>query len=114
MSAADKKLWAQIKKQADKIYAKPSAYKSGYIVKKYKELGGKFISSSDTHKGLSRWFAEEWKNQHGKVGYQHANDVYRPTKRVTKNTPKTWSELTPAQIKAAEKEKARTHHVKKF
>jgi hypothetical protein len=27
---------------ADKIYSKPSAYKSGYIVKKYKELGGTY------------------------------------------------------------------------
>jgi hypothetical protein len=27
---------------ADKIYEKSSAYKSGYIVKKYKEMGGRY------------------------------------------------------------------------
>ena len=30
---------------ADEIYEKPSAYKSGYIVKKYKELGGKYTGN---------------------------------------------------------------------
>ena len=32
----DKKLYARVKKQADTVYSKPSAYKSGYIVKEYK------------------------------------------------------------------------------
>ena len=35
-------LYNKVKEQADKIYKKPSAYKSGYIVKKYKELGGTY------------------------------------------------------------------------
>jgi hypothetical protein len=38
----NKDLWISAKKAADKVYDKPSAYKSAYIVKKYKELGGKF------------------------------------------------------------------------
>ena len=37
---ADKDLYKRVKMYADMVYDKPSAYKSGYIVKKYKELGG--------------------------------------------------------------------------
>ena len=32
----DKNLYAKVKKMADEIYKKPSAYKSGYIVKNIK------------------------------------------------------------------------------
>lgn len=95
----NKKLWDKAKKLADAVYGKPSAYKSGYIVKKYKELGGTFYMTQERSKppktkSLTRWFKEKWVNQHGTVGYKHKDDVYRPSKRVTKDTPKTWSELT--------------------
>jgi hypothetical protein len=109
----DKKLWESVRKLADKTYAKPSAYKSGFIVKKYKELGGKFTSKKP-NEGLTRWFAEKWVNQHNKVGYQHANDIYRPSVKVTNKTPKTWKELTPDEIKRAKKEKATKHRVARF
>ncbi len=110
----NKKKWAAAKKAADAIYKKPSAYKSGYIVKKYKELGGTFEGEKDKVKGLNRWFAEKWVNQHGRVGYEHKNDVYRPSKRITKKTPTTWSELTPEQIEKAKKIKASGKRVRKF
>ena len=35
-------LYAKAKKMADAVYDRPSAYKSGFIVKKYKEMGGKY------------------------------------------------------------------------
>lgn len=111
---ANASLWKRIKLQADKIYKKPSAYKSGFIVKKYKEEGGTFVHKKNANEGLSRWFAEEWKNQHGKTGYAHANDVYRPSKKVTSKTPKTWNELSEKQIEKAKKEKYQTGRVKKF
>jgi hypothetical protein len=38
----DEELYDRVKKEVDKIYTKPSAYKSGFIVKRYKELGGKY------------------------------------------------------------------------
>ncbi len=38
----NKKLYEEVKNKADEIYKKPSAYKSGYIVKEYKRLGGKY------------------------------------------------------------------------
>lgn len=56
----NKPLYEHIKKMADGIYKKPSAYKSGYIVKTYKELGGKY-SNTKTKQGLSRWFKEKKK-----------------------------------------------------
>ena len=42
---------------ADQVYKKPSAYKSGFIVKKYKELGGKY-GDDGKEKNLSRWYKE--------------------------------------------------------
>ena len=48
-------LYEKAQKLADEIYKKPSAYKSGYIVKKYKELGGKY-GDDDEPKNLKRWF----------------------------------------------------------
>lgn len=110
----NKNLWIKVKKLADETYKAPSAYKSGFMVKKYKELGGKFTGEKDTGAGLTRWFAEDWKNQNNKVGYQKVGDIYRPTIRVNSRTPKTWKELTDAQIAKAKKEKAKNKRVKKF
>ena len=47
----DKVLYEKVKKMADEIYKKSSAYKSGYIVKKYKELGGEYIDDKKHGKG---------------------------------------------------------------
>ena len=89
----DKNLYAKAKKMADEIYKKPSAYKSGYIVKKYKELGGTYTDDKET-KGLKIWFEERWENI-SKDGYP----VYRPTVRVNKETPLTVSEIDKKQLK---------------
>ena len=42
----DKILYDKIKKQADKIYEKPSAYKSMYIQKIYKSMNGEYIDDN--------------------------------------------------------------------
>lgn len=119
----DKKLYENAKMQANKKYEKPSAYKSGYIVKLYKKLffekyGADAEPYSTSRKkrtaGLTRWFAEEWRNQRGEVGYSKKGDVYRPTKRITKQTPATFSELTSSQVKSAQVEKIKTGRVKQF
>ncbi len=101
----NKRLWAIAKQHADDVYKTPSAYKSGFIVKKYKELGGTFAGHKQKTTGLSRWFAEDWTNQRGEVGYKYKKDVYRPSKRVTNDTPRTWGELSDKQIQRAEKNK---------
>jgi hypothetical protein len=69
----DMKLYRQIKHEADNVYKKPSAYKSGWVVKEYKKRGGKY-KGSKTDEGLTRWFLENWKDV-GNKNYP----VYRPT-----------------------------------
>ena len=64
--------------------------------------------------GLGRWFAERWRNQRGEVGYKYKGDVYRPTRRVNKKTPTTFSELSPKRLSRARSEKKRTGRVSKF
>ena len=89
----DKDIHQKAKQIADEIYKKNSAYKSGFIVKKYKELGGSF-QGNKTNNGLSRWFKEEWEDI-GKNEYP----VYRPTKRINKSTPLTINEIDKQNLK---------------
>jgi len=86
-------LYKKAKNIADKKYDKPSAYKSGFIVKTYKEMGGTY-SDDNKPKNLERWYKEEWSDIGGKD-----YPVYRPTKRITKDTPLTVSEIDPVQAK---------------
>lgn len=83
-------------------YSKPSAYRSGAVVKLYKQLGGKY--KDDNKKKtiddypLKRWFLEMWGDinpNKTKTSYP----VYRPTKRITEKTPTTESELSKSRIK---------------
>ena len=90
----DKTLYEKVKKMADQVYTKPSAYKSGYIVKKYKELGGEYIDDNQP-KELKRWFSERWENINPNKGYP----VLRPTVRINKQTPLTVSEIDKKQLK---------------
>jgi hypothetical protein len=60
---------------------------------------------------LKRWFKERWqKNANGKMvdcGSDEGQDdaKCRPAKRISKETPKTWGELTPSQKKRAIEDK---------
>jgi len=109
----NQKLYDKIKKKLYKEMPKHSAYRSGLLVKKYKEAGGTY-SGEKTKKGLTRWFQEEWKTQDGKKTYQKKGDVFRPTKRISKDTPKTFNELSKKDIKKAQNEKKRKGRVKKY
>ena len=109
----NKKLYEKVKREIYAKYPEHSAYRSGLLVQEYKRRGGKY--RGDRSKGkLRRWFKEDWRNQRGEVGYDKAGDVYRPTKRVSKKTPTTFSELTEAEVRRAQKEKKRTGRVKSF
>jgi hypothetical protein len=88
----NKELYEKVRRNADAIYSKPSAYKSGYIVRAYKDLGGKY-SGDKTKEGISRWFHEKWVDV-GNKDYK----VYRPTKRINKLTPLTINEIDPKNI----------------
>ena len=50
-------------------------------------------------KNLNRWFKEEWET---------------PTKKVSGETPSTWSELTAAEKAAAQREKNTKGRVTKY
>lgn len=86
-------LYAQVKKLADQTYTKHSAYKSGFIVKTYKQHGGTY-SDDNKPKNLERWYNEVW----GDVGLKEY-PVYRPTVRINKKTPLLASEISPSNLK---------------
>ena len=65
-------------------------------------------------KNLNRWFKEEWETPSGKKDYSGGENTFRPTKKVSKNTPATWSELTPTQKAAAKREKNTKGRVSKY
>jgi len=116
----DKNLYNRIKKKYQEKM-KNSAYRSNLIVKEYKKEYKKKYNSSNAYSGkknkntgLSRWNRERWVNQRGEVGYKKKGDIYRPTKRITKKTPKTYKELKPKDIVKAMREKKTKGRVKKF
>jgi hypothetical protein len=66
-----------------------------------------------TKKGasLKRWFKEKWTDEKGNPCGSTKNKrtkKCRPSRRVSKDTPVTWSEMSPAQKKKAVAEKKRT------
>lgn len=81
------KLYQKARQIADGKYSKPSAYKSGFIVKTYKQMGGTYTNDGK-EKPLQRWYREKWADVGG-LSYP----VYRPTIRINKKTP-----LIPSQI----------------
>lgn len=89
----NKKLYEKAKKDIYAKYKKPSAYRSGALVKRYKELGGKY-SGNKKRGSLTRWFKEKWRDVGGK-NYP----VYRPTKRISKKTPLTVREISPKNLR---------------
>jgi hypothetical protein len=116
----DEKLYESIKKDLFKKYVKPSAYRSGLLVQKYKEEYIKkhhnhnYYNGNKENSNLKRWFNEKWTNQRGEIGYKNKSDVYRPTIRINDKTPTTFNELTKNQIKKAMKQKLKEGRVKRF
>lgn len=118
----DMKLYNKTKKQIYKKYPKHSAYRSGILVKTYKKRFSKkygvkknpYIGKKSVKTGLNRWFREKWTNQRGEIGYRYKNDIYRPSKRITKKTPKTHGELTKKRLNKARSKKYRKGRVDKF
>jgi hypothetical protein len=101
---------------------KHSAYRSGVLVQEYKrrfsqkygEKKDPYIGKKTEKAGLKRWFSEKWVNPRGEVGYRFKNDVYRPSVRITRKTPITYSELSRNQIQKARKTKYRKGRVNRF
>jgi hypothetical protein len=119
---SDSKLYNKIKERIYKEQPRHSAYRSGKLVKEYKkQFTKKYGTRKNPYKGnktkkngLKRWFDEKWTNQRGEIGYKNKNDIYRPTIRINKDTPTTFSELSKKQIKQARREKYQKGRVFKF
>jgi hypothetical protein len=101
----NKALYEEVKKEIYAKYPKHSAYRSGLLVQEYKRRGGTYEGKEKKTEGLNRWFLEKWKNERGEIGYKYKNDVYRPTVRITKETPVTFQELKPKEIEKGRREK---------
>jgi hypothetical protein len=95
----DTELYDLVKKHADDVYKKSSAYKSGYIVKTYKKLGGRYLDDNEP-RNLQRWYQEKWQDIGGRE-----YPVYRPTVRVNQMTPLLVSEISPSVLKKQIKRK---------
>jgi hypothetical protein len=89
----NKALYEKVRRMADEKYAKSSAYKSGWVVKTYKSLGGKY-SGTKTRQGLTRWYNEKWRDVGNKT-----YPVLRPTRKVSSKTPLTPNEIPAAKLK---------------
>ena len=118
----DSVLYERTKGEINRKYPKPSEYRIGILVQTYKKrfsqkYGPKkspYIGKKTKKTGLSRWFSEKWVNSRGEVGYRYKNDIYRPSKRITKKTPITYHELSRKQIRKARKTKYRKGHILRF
>lgn len=85
----------------------PSARASQAIAKCRKGSGS--VRKSEEGTSLKRWQAEKWVDtKSGKAcGAGGKNEYCRPTKRVSGQTPKTKSELSPSKLAAKKAEKSR-------
>lgn len=118
----DPTLYTRVKARVYRSIPKHSAYRSGKVVQEYKRAYRRkhgssrspYRGSRSRSRGLSRWFNEKWRNQRGEVGYKYKSDVYRPTRRVSKRTPRTFRELSRSRLSRARREKSRTGRVSRF
>lgn len=106
----DAQKYKKAKRYVDAIYGpKTSAYRSMAIVKKYKQLGGKYLKSKKRSTTTTRWLNEKWiqvtpylaKGQRIRCGSgDRRKHACRPSVRVSKNTPLTIQELTKIHDKS--------------
>lgn len=88
----NKKLYAKVKKLANEKFATPtSIYKSSWIVKKYKSLGGEYDTKNKSVKGpltgLARWFKEEWVDLKRPIPAKKSTKSKNKTQPVKKTKP---------------------------
>ena len=89
----DMALYEKAKATVYPRYDKPSAYRSGALQKEYKRLGGTYTDDKGG-RPLQRWFKEGWEDVGGEE-----YPTYRPTKRISKDTPLTASEVSPTNLR---------------
>ena len=113
----NKALYEKAKRMASEKFTSPTgAYRSMWIVRKYKELGGTYSGKKSSSK-LERWRREGWVdlNQPKKGGgYERCghkntqNDKYplcRPSKTISQDTPRKYQDISDDRIRKANIEK---------
>lgn len=95
----NKQLYEDVKAKIMKSYKKNSAFASGAIVKEYKRQGGKYRATGEPRK-LKRWFDEKWVNLNPVLGKKNPDDypLFRPTKKVTDETPTLAQDIPKARL----------------
>jgi len=97
----NKSKYEKAKVKANKSFGtKSSAYKSMYIVKEYKKMGGKY-KGKKSKDGVNRWNKEKWVAVKPYLGGKNIKCgatlnkkvACRPSIRKTKNTPLTIQEV---------------------
>jgi len=85
----------------------PSARASQAIAKCRKESGS--VRKTEAGSSLKRWEKEKWVDTRtGKAcGAGGKNEYCRPTKRVSAETPKTKSEISPSKLASKKSEKSK-------
>jgi len=85
----------------------PSARASQAIAKCRKSSGN--VKKTKEGSNLKRWQAEKWEDTKTGMpcGAGGKNEYCRPTKRISKATPKTKSEISPYKLAAKKREKSR-------
>jgi hypothetical protein len=85
----------------------PSARASQAIAKCRKSSGNVVKSSEGS--SLKRWQAEKWVDTKtgNACGAGGKNEYCRPSKRISSETPKTRSEISPSKLAAKKAEKSR-------
>ena len=63
---------------------------------------------------LKRWFKEDWRTPKGNKDYTKGENTFRPTKKITSDTPSTWSELSKGERRRAQIEKNTKGRVSKY
>lgn len=126
----DMKLYEEVKKEAAKVYEKPSAYKSGWIVREYISRGGEYINDKKSKGELGSWIKSKWVDvgeafkkgltvkEMSKPGFdpvkakvacgktKNKDQYCRPAKAVGSLKRKTMKEIGEGELKKLVKDKA--------
>lgn len=92
----DQSLYERARAIVNARYKKPSAYRSAATQKLYKEMGGRYGGHREQG-ALTRWIKELWADVNPKKA-PGSYPLFRPTRRVSSQTPLTVDEVNPANL----------------
>lgn len=72
------------------------------------------VRKSKEGAALRRWFKEDWRTLSGDKDYSKGDRSFRPTKRISKDTPTTVSELTDYEKRKGREEKRKKGRVSRW